>query len=203
MYIRNEGFFQYIKNYPIVSTIILLHVLLFIMNFIPLIPHKYIFQWLSGVNLYIADGQFWRLITPIFVHASFPHLLFNSFSLLIFGPFLERLVGKLIFCIFYLICGVIGNIATYLLLPLTYSHVGASGAIFGLFGMYLAMIVLKKHMLTMTIHQVIIPIVVIALVMTFLEPNVNIISHIFGILSGYLMGIVYLTAKKRASNKFF
>ncbi|QQZ09166.1 rhomboid family intramembrane serine protease [Heyndrickxia vini] len=197
MFIRNEGFFQYIKSYPIISMIILLQVLLFIMNFIPFVPHKYIFQCLSGVNLYIADGQYWRLITPIFVHASFTHLLFNSFSLLIFGPFLERLVGKMMFCALYLICGVLGNIATFFLLPLTYSHVGASGAIFGLFGIYLAMFVLKKHVLTMSIKQVIIPIVVIALIMTFLEPNVNIISHIFGILSGYLIGIIYFTTRKK------
>ncbi|MDQ7862811.1 rhomboid family intramembrane serine protease [Peribacillus frigoritolerans] len=70
------------------------------------------------------------LITPIFLHSTFTHLLFNGFSLAIFGPFLEKLLGAFKFSIFFLSTGILANIATFLINPLTYNHVGASGAIF-------------------------------------------------------------------------
>jgi membrane associated rhomboid family serine protease len=88
------------------------------------------------------------------------------------------------------------NIATYLFLPLTYGHVGASGSIFGLFGIYLALIVLKKIEVAKS-TQIIIPLIAIAFIMTFLESNVNIIAHIFGLLSGFLFSLVYFLLKKK------
>ena len=60
MFTRHESFSQYVRNYPVISTIILLQILLFIINFIPMIPHKFILQYLSGVNIYIANGEYWR-----------------------------------------------------------------------------------------------------------------------------------------------
>lgn len=192
MFVRNESFLQYIKSYPIISIIILLQLLLYMMNFIPFIPHKYFFQGLSGMNIYIADGEYWRLVTPIFLHANFSHLLFNSLSLILFGPFLEKALGKSIFILNYLACGVIANLATFIFLPLTYSHVGASGAIYGLFGIYLAMFLLKKREISQRdTQQIIIPIIVIALIMTFIESNVNITAHIAGILAGCLLGFLF------------
>lgn len=197
MFVRNESFLQYIKSYPIISIIILLQLLLYMMNFIPFIPHKYFFQGLSGMNIYIADGEYWRLVTPIFLHANFSHLLFNSLSLILFGPFLEKALGKSIFILNYLACGVIANLATFIFLPLTYSHVGASGAIYGLFGIYLAMFLLKKREISQRdTQQIIIPIIVIALIMTFIESNVNITAHIAGILAGCLLG--FLLFKKKS-----
>lgn len=196
MFVRNESFLQYIKSYPIISIIILLQLLLYMMNFIPFIPHKYFFQGLSGMNIYIADGEYWRLVTPIFLHANFSHLLFNSLSLILFGPFLEKALGKSIFILNYLACGVIANLATFIFLPLTYSHVGASGAIYGLFGIYLAMFLLKKREISQRdTQQIIIPIIVIALIMTFIESNVNITAHIAGILAGCLLGFLFFKKK--------
>ncbi|MGE8207094.1 rhomboid family intramembrane serine protease [Heyndrickxia sp. NPDC080065] len=196
MFIRNESFSRYVRSYPIISTIILLQLLLYIMNFIPFIPYKFIFQSLAGVNLYIAEGEYWRLFTPIFLHSSFSHLLFNSLSLIIFGPFLERSLGKWIFCWSYLVSGFIANIATFMLLPLTYMHVGASGAIFGLFGIYLAMVLYNKRRMKRVNQQIIIPIIVIALVMTFFETNINVTAHIFGLITGLLLGLWYFSIRK-------
>lgn len=197
MFIRNESFFQYIKNYPVISIIILLQFVLYMMNFIPFIPHKYIIQFLTGVNLYIAEGEYRRLITPIFIHLHFSHLLMNSFSLILFGPFLERMLGKWAFCLFFLACGIIGNIATFLILPLTYQHIGSSGAIFGIFGIYLSILLLKRSYMQKRIQQTIIPIIIIAFIMSFFEENVNYTSHLCGMGFGCLLGVLYFNLLKK------
>ena len=81
------------------------------------------------------------------MHSGFTHVLFNSFSLILFGPGLERILGKFKFIAIYLITGVSANIATLLIEPVTYIHVGASGSIFGLFGMYISITLYRKHLL--------------------------------------------------------
>lgn len=167
------------------------------MTILPLVPHLWVYEQLAGVNLYIFNGEWWRLFTPIFVHMGFAHFLFNSFSLVLFGPALERFLGKFWFVTVYLGTGIIANIATYLFKPLTYSHVGASGAIFGLFGLYLAMVIFHKHMLTRQNKQIILPIVVIGLIMTFVQSGINLTAHVVGLLAGVAIGWVLLPRLKR------
>jgi membrane associated rhomboid family serine protease len=174
----------------VVSIIVAIHLILFICTILPIFPNSWFIETLSGVNLYIMGGEYWRLITPIFMHSGFSHMLFNSFALVLFGPGLERMLGGGRFLIVYLVSGLIANVATLLLEALTYTHVGSSGAIFGLFGYYLALILFKKNTLSKTNSQIIITLTVISLVMTFLEPNVNITAHLFGLLGGLLLGAV-------------
>jgi rhomboid protease GluP len=190
VFIRTESFSQFIRLYPVISIIVFIHLLLFSFTLIPFLPEVWVYEHFAGINLYIFNGEWWRLITPIFVHLGFAHVLFNSFSLILFAPPLERMLGKFKFTIIYLACGIIANIATYFLKPLTYNHVGASGAIFGLFGIYVGMTLFQKHMITRENKQVILPIVVIGLVMTFFQPGINVTAHLFGLLSG--LGISWL-----------
>jgi membrane associated rhomboid family serine protease len=161
-------------------------------GYFPFFPRAWIFETFSGVNLYVAEGEVWRLLTPIFLHSGFTHLLFNSFSLVLFGPALESIVGKYRFITIYLLSGIGANIATYLLQPLTYTHVGSSGAIFGLFGFYLAIITFKKNMLSRENSQLIKTIAILSIIMTFLQPNINVTAHIFGLITGYLIGAILL-----------
>ena len=188
MFTRTESFRDFIRLYPVVSLIILIHILLYIVTSIPVFPNRLLFELLSGVNLFIVEGEYWRLVTPIFMHAGFAHLLFNSFSLVLFGPALEQLLGKSKFILLYLSTGIAANIATLTLEPLTYTHVGSSGAIFGLFGFYIAIVVFKKVMLSKENSQTIMTIAVIGLIMTFLQSNINITAHIFGFIAGFLIG---------------
>ena len=192
MFIRTESFSQFIRLYPVVSIIIFIHLLLFSFTLIPFLPEVWVYEHFAGINLYIFNGEWWRLITPIFVHLGFAHVLFNSFSLVLFAPPLERMLGKVKFSIIYLTCGIIANIATYFLKPLTYNHVGASGAIFGLFGIYVGMTLFHKHMISRENKQVIIPIVVIGLVMTFFQPGINLTAHLFGLLAGLVISWLFL-----------
>jgi rhomboid protease GluP len=197
LFVRTESFSQFIRFYPIISIIVFIHLVLYGMTVIPLVPHLWVYEQLAGVNLYIFNGEWWRLLTPIFVHMGFAHFLFNSFSLVLFGPALERFLGKFWFVTVYLGTGIIANIATYLIKPLTYSHVGASGAIFGLFGLYLAMVIFHKHMLSRQNKQIILPIVVIGLIMTFIQSGINLTAHVVGLLAGIAIGWILLPRLKR------
>lgn len=190
MFTRTESLREFLRFYPVVSIIVAIHLILFICTILPIFPNTWFIETLSGVNLYIMEGEYWRLITPIFMHSGFSHMLFNSFALVLFGPGLERMLGGGRFLIVYLVSGLIANVATLLLEALTYTHVGSSGAIFGLFGYYLALILFKKNALSKANSQIIITLTVISLVMTFLEPNVNITAHLFGLLGGLLLGAV-------------
>jgi rhomboid protease GluP len=188
MFTRTESFRDFLRFYPMVSLIIFIHILLYLVTAVPIFPSRTLFELLSGVNLYIVNGEYWRLVTPIFMHAGFAHMLFNSFSLVLFGPALEQLLGRTKFTLLYLATGIAANVATLTLEPLTYTHVGSSGAIFGLFGFYIAIIVFRKAMLSRENSQTIMTIAIIGVVMTFVQSNINITAHIFGLIAGFLVG---------------
>ena len=116
-------------------------------------------------------------------------LLIRHESTFFTKPFSEfEHLGKWKFTALYLVSGVFANIITYLGQPLSYSHVGASGAIFGLFGYYLAMIATRNAFITRESRQVILPIVIIGLIMTFTQSEINITAHLFGLIAGFLIG---------------
>lgn len=190
MFTRTESFRDFIRFYPIVFTIIAIHFTLYLCTVLPFFPNFWFKATLSGVNLYIVEGEIWRLVTPIFMHGGFAHVLFNSFSLVLFGPALEQMLGKGRFLFVYLTSGLIANVATFFLEPLTYIHVGSSGAIFGLFGFYISIIVFRKHLLSQQNSQIILTLCALSLVMTFLQPNINITAHIFGLIGGFLIGTI-------------
>ncbi|WP_428910559.1 rhomboid family intramembrane serine protease [Niallia sp. Krafla_26] len=195
MFIRTESFKEFIRYYPVVSLIIAIQLILYLITSLPFLSQGLWFEKLSGINLYIWAGEWWRLITPIFLHLGFSHILFNSFSLILFGPGLERILGKSKFITVYLLTGISANIATLLIEPITYIHVGASGAIFGLFGMYISIAMFKKQLLSRDNRQLIMTIAIISIIMTFFQSNINVIGHIFGFISGFLIGV--LSFRKR------
>lgn len=197
MFVRTESFREFIKSYPMISIILMIHLIIFIFTSVPYLDDLEWFKYLAGNNEMILAGEYWRLITPIFVHLGFSHILFNSFSLIIFAPALERTLGSFTFIIVYLVAGIAANIATLLIQPAYFTHVGASGAIFGLFGIYLAFVFFKKGLIHSNDQQIIIPIAVVSVIMTFLQPNINITGHIFGLISGILIGKILVDTKFR------
>ncbi|MBK3494512.1 rhomboid family intramembrane serine protease [Viridibacillus sp. YIM B01967] len=188
MFVRRENFSQYIKYYPVVSLLIALNILIHIMSLIPIIGDN-VFGLGFGANYLIADGEYWRLVTPIFLHAGLLHLLFNMFSLYLFGPELEKIAGKMRFFTIYFIAGLMGNVLTYLIQPPSYVSVGASGAIFGIFGAFAALVYYTRNTMPQ-LKQTIMPIIVISLVMTFLQSNINVTAHVAGMVTGFIIGLI-------------
>lgn len=196
MFIRTESFREFIRFYPVTTGILLIHLIMYLATSLPILPSRAIYFMLSGINLYIMEGEIWRLVTPIFIHAGFTHVLFNSFSLVLFAPALETLLGKGRFITVYLVTGISANIATLFLEPLAYVHVGASGAIFGLFGFYIWLVLYRKDLLSRESSQMILTIAVISVIMTFVGSNINITAHIFGLIAGFLIGRVFFSKSK-------
>src|SRR5690625_3412327 len=103
VFIRNErSVKEFIQFYPIVATLVIIHLVLFVlMDFLGLPIGQKIYAWGAGFNPAVTHGEYWRLVTPIFLHAGLMHTLFNSFSLVLFGPALEQMLGKFKFILAY------------------------------------------------------------------------------------------------------
>lgn len=196
MFIRTErSIKEFIHYYPIVAVIVIINLSLWLLIDVLHLPIGIqLYDWGIGHNLSIHLGEYWRLITPIFLHAGLTHVLFNSFALVLFGPALEKMIGKVKFVSFYLLAGFAGNIGTYVIDPTSnIPHLGASGALYGLFGIYIFMILFRKHLIDQANAQIVMIIFAIGLVMTFIRPNINIAAHIFGFIGGFALGPIMLT----------
>ena len=96
-------------------------------------------------NGLIFEGQYWRLVTAMFLHGSVIHILFNGYALYALGPEAERIYGTTRFLVVYFLGGLAGSIASYALSASP--SVGASGAIFALFGALSAFYYVGRHVL--------------------------------------------------------
>lgn len=198
MFIRTESFKEFTRSYPIVTVLVAINLFLWvIIDLFRLNIGMQAYQWGAGVNLLIGQGEYWRLITPIFLHAGLTHVLFNSFSLVLFGPPLEQMLGKTKFIFAYLFTGIAGNFFTFIINPDAYfSHVGASGAIYGFFGIYLFMVLNRKHLIDSANAKIVMTILIIGLIMTFIRPNINIYGHLFGLIGGFALAPLVLNKVK-------
>ncbi|MCM3734002.1 rhomboid family intramembrane serine protease [Fictibacillus nanhaiensis] len=201
MFIRDESFQTFIRRYPIVTFLTAVHIIVFLLiNFTPFSTALY--HLLVGSNYYIAAGEYWRLFTPIITHESAGHLIFNSFSLILFGPALEQILGKARFIIGYVGAGLIANIATLLMLPLSYAHIGASGSIFGLFGIYVYMLYNHRQYIDRANTQILLVVLAISLVSTFLNARINVLGHLFGLIGGAALAPIILSTLHRKKNRY-
>jgi rhomboid protease GluP len=116
----------------VVYGIMLLTILVFVLQNVSIYTYgdDYFLNWGDKVNNLIVQGQLWRLVTPLLLHASIIHIGFNMYALFVIGPGLERFYGGLRFILLYLLAGIAGNVASFYFSP--YDSIGASTAIFGL-----------------------------------------------------------------------
>lgn len=196
MFIRNERLSEFTRWYPVVTALVIVHVITYLLTIFPFLPNSWMFRMFAGTNLYIELGEWWRLITPIFLHNGFGHFIFNTFSLVIFAPPLERALGKGRFILTYLGTGILANIMTFFAESPTYSHVGSSGAIYGLLGVYLAVILFAKHLIPRHSSQTVLPILALGFIMTFIQPQINIIAHVGGCIIGLAFGYFWIQRNK-------
>ena len=144
-------------------------------------------------NYLIDDGQKWRFITPIFLHIGLLHLVFNSYALWIVGPQVEKLYGGPRFLVLYLLTGVAGVAASYGYHP-DVPSAGASGAIFGLFGVLLVFSFKYRKTVPAFFSQALgkgmLMTVAINLAIGYFIPQIDLSAHVGGFLAGGLLAMV-------------
>jgi membrane associated rhomboid family serine protease len=128
----------------------------------------------------LAAGEWWRLVTAMFLHAGLIHLAFNMYALYLFGGPLEEILGRGRFILLYLVSGLAGSAGAILLNPEA-ATVGASGAVFGIFG---AVAVLEQQRVIAGAGAL--GIILVNLVITFVIPGISIGGHLGGLAGGAL-----------------
>ncbi len=93
----------------------------------------------------IAAGEYYRLFTPMFLHAGIDHIFSNLILLYLLGEVIESKIGSVKFAILYFLSGIFGNVVSYFYSSATrgYTAIGASGAVFGLIGIFIVMAIKK------------------------------------------------------------
>ncbi len=145
----------------------------------------------AQVNSQVAQGEYWRLLTAMFLHIGLMHLAFNAFALYSLGLDMERSFGSLRFALVYFLSGLIGGVIYFITGPPNVLSAGASGAIFGLVGAELAYIMSNRALFGTGGRQRLTNLVFllgINLVLGFTVPGINNIVHIGGFLAGFGLG---------------
>jgi len=139
----------------------------------------------------VDAGQYYRLITAMFLHGGFLHIFFNMYALLYLGNVVERVYSTPKFLSVYFFSGVVGNLATQIFYHNTIS-IGASGAIFGLVGMLFA--AGRRHDIPYYLKPLtgaaLLPMILVNLVLGFTAGNINNAAHIGGLLAGMAFGLL-------------
>jgi membrane associated rhomboid family serine protease len=140
----------------------------------------------------VAEGQWYRLLTAMFLHGSIIHILFNMLSLWWIGGPLEAALGRARYLALYFVSGLAGSALSYLLAAPNQPSLGASGAIFGLFG---ATAILMRR-LNYDLRPVI-ALLVINLIFTFGWSGIAWEAHIGGLVAGVVTGFAMVHAPRR------
>lgn len=160
-------------------------------------------------DLFVLDErsffEMWRFLTSIFLHGGFGHLLYNGFALALFGSILEKLIGGRRFLLVFFACGIFANIIS---VNFYGSSLGASGAIYGVFG---ALVIIRPFMLVWAFGLPM-PMLVAGILWAggdflglFVPSNVGHIAHLSGMFLGLILGSIfkkyYLDNNKGLSSK--
>jgi len=138
----------------------------------------------------VDQGEWWRIVTAMFMHGGFLHLAFNMYALYILGSYAEGIYGTYRFLSYFILTGIAGNIATHFFYHDSLS-VGASGAIFGLVGALFAAGFRKDtpFFLKPITGSALLPMIILNVALGFIPGSgINNAAHIGGLLSGMLLG---------------
>jgi len=158
--------------------------------------------------------QPYRLVTSMFIHLDFIHLFFNMFALFIFGPDIERVLGKPRYLLLYFLSGIMADVIHAYFIAIFYPYkrllwtpaIGASGAIFGVMAAFAVLFPFRRLMVFMG-FPIIAPAVVVVVLMAFLQvlyallapfSQVAYAAHVGGFLTGLILALIYRPSLRRA-----
>jgi membrane associated rhomboid family serine protease len=148
----------------------------------------------------VAQGEYWRLFTALFLHGGFLHLGFNLFALYVLGPPLERAIGTMRFLACYLISGLASSVGVVALNEIGLVHVaeliGASGCIMGVVGAWAGFLLRHRHapFAKQRLANIAL-IVVIQIAFDLSTPEVSTAAHMCGFVAGFFLGLILATGR--------
>ena len=196
-----------LRSAPAVLVLILVNVLVFLFQISvgdwndPEVLHRIGALEPSAV---VAQGEYWRLFTALFLHGGFLHLAFNIFALYVLGPPLERSIGSIRFLVCYLVSGLGSSAGVVALneigLVQVAQLIGASGCIMGIVGAW-AGFLLRHHHVPHARQQLanIGFIVVIQIAFDLSTPQVSMAAHMCGLVAGFFLGLILAPRNGRSS----
>ena len=153
-------------------------------------------------QLIVENHEYWRFVTPIFVHIGLTHIAINSLTLYFAGRLLEPIIGHLRFFFLYMMSGIIGNLISF-----AFNNSGgvSAGASTSIFGMFAAFIVLGRiysyHPMIRQMSQTMTMLIIMNLVMNLFSTGVDMFGHMGGALGGLLIMVVIGVPKNHLQNK--
>ena len=153
----------------------------------------------ANVGSLVKNGEVYRLITYMFLHGGLIHIFFNMYSLYIVGPRVEDFFGKWKFLLIYLISGISGGLLSIAMNGDVIS-VGASGAIFGLFGALLYFGYNYRGYIGAIIKSQILPIVIYNLLIGFFISGIDMWGHVGGLIGGIITTYALGTIENKKYN---
>lgn len=194
------------KGFAVTPVIIAINVLVFVVMVISgvhfMMPNtESLVAWGADFGPYTLSGEWWRLFTSTYIHIGIIHLAMNMYALLYIGNLLEPILGKVRFMAAYTIAGILGSVASIWWNDVQVSA-GASGAIFGMYGVFLALLTTNiiKESARKSLLGSIGVFVIFNLAYGFRDSNVDNAAHIGGLLSGLLIGFAMLPGIKNPKN---
>lgn len=183
------------RSAPASFTILGISVAVWLIGFLAPDVRQLIFELGIQDNPSVAQGEWYRLFTGAFLHspAAITHILFNMFALYLFGPELERQTGSVPFTALYFAAALAGGAAFFLANPVGQA-VGASGAIFGLFGAWLAAALRNRHTVAGRAGlRHLLLLLGINLVLPLFVPNIAWEAHLGGLVAGFGIAMVWFS----------
>lgn len=149
--------------------------------------------WGANFGPLTAGGEWWRLLSAIFIHGGLLHVTLNLWALFDAGGLVERLFGRTAFAGLYLASGLCGSLAGLVWNPERTVSVGASGAVFGVLGMLLAFLATHRHLIPGSVLRALrnsaMVFVGYSLVFGFIQPGIDNAAHLGGLAAGFLLGL--------------
>lgn len=171
---------------PVSFSILAVTVAIFVIGLVSPTAQEWLFTTFAQFNVLIDAGEWWRIFTPILLHGSLLHVGFNMYALYLFGPRLEQQVGSPALATFYIAAAGAGGLASYLWgSPIP--SIGASGAIFGLFGAWLFAYYKLRNSGGQAMFRQLFILLVINVVFGFVVPGIDWRAHLGGLAAGILI----------------
>ena len=162
-------------------------------------PNGYVhIKWGSNFSPLTLSGDWWRLITCTFIHFGIIHLAMNMYCLYTVGVYLEPMLGKARYITAYLCTGLLASIISLWWHTDTVNSAGASGAVFGLYGLFFALLV--SNLIPKAVRMALLQSIGIFIVFNLafgMKSGVDNAAHVGGLLSGFIIGLGYLFAIKK------